>query len=178
MQCSSYITTYYIIKVVAFMWYKLFSSWLSGSCDLGKGRSNEERGINGLKVMYQNVHYIHHTLSICSACGVCDEQHLECVAIRQHWQKAVTAAGDKQQRLTLTHFVFAVADLISLREVTIFNSCYVLSMETCLYFCHISSMTLEMAKLFGLSICWSIGPPLWSSGTTAEWNEIKYDTHS
>lgn len=44
---------------MAFMWYKLFLSWLWGSCDFRKGRSNEERGIIGLKVKYQNVPYSH-----------------------------------------------------------------------------------------------------------------------
>lgn len=55
--CSSYITIYYIIKVMAFMWYKLFLSWLWGSCDFGNWRSNEEQGTNGLKVKYQNGQY-------------------------------------------------------------------------------------------------------------------------
>lgn len=51
----------------------------------------------------------------------------------------VATAGDKHQRLTLTCFVFAVAHAISLWVVTIFDSCYVLSMETSLLLCHISS---------------------------------------
>lgn len=129
---------------------KLFLLWVS--CDFGKARSNEEQGINGLKVKYQNVSYSHHiTIQILYMFCFENVHLLQC--LRKYWHKTgVTAAGDKHQWLTLTYFVFAVAGLISLWEVTIFNSCYVLSMETCLFFCHISSMDLEMAMLFSLSV--------------------------
>lgn len=45
-------------------------------------------------------------------------------------------------------FVIAVA------RITIFNSSYVLSMETCLFICRISSADLEMAAALRPSISW------------------------
>lgn len=45
-------------------------------------------------------------------------------------------------------FVIAVAG------ITVFNSSYVLSMETCLFICRISSADLEMAAALGPSISW------------------------
>lgn len=54
MLSSSYITMCYVIKVMAFMRYKLFFSWRGGRCDFEKGRSDEE-GIYSLTEKYQNI---------------------------------------------------------------------------------------------------------------------------
>lgn len=51
-----------------------------------------------------------------------------------------------KQILTLAHFAFVVAGSISFP--TIF--CFDLTMETCYFFCQISSRALEMAAVFGL----------------------------
>lgn len=46
------------------------------------------------------------------------------------------------------------AFVIAVAGITIFNSSYVLSMETRLFIRHISSADLEMAAALGLSISW------------------------
>lgn len=54
MLSCSYITICYVIKVMAFVSYKLFLSWCEGRCDFEKGRSDEE-GIYSLSEKYQNI---------------------------------------------------------------------------------------------------------------------------
>lgn len=53
MLSSSYITLCYVIKVMAFVRYKLLS-WHGGRCDFEMGRSDEE-GIYSLTEKYQNI---------------------------------------------------------------------------------------------------------------------------
>lgn len=62
---------------------------------------------------------------------MCNKDNLQCTRLLT--QADVTPAGDQHIRLNFTHFVFAVANLIFIWEGTIFNSCYVLSMETCVF---------------------------------------------
>lgn len=121
--CSSYITICYIIRLMAFIWHKLFLPWHWGSCDFGKGSSNEEQGLDVLKVVHQNVCCSRLTTNrIFFFYIVLLFSSVMCQKI-QTWNYS----GWLMSMAEFHAFVFAVVGL------TIFNSCYVPSMETCLF---------------------------------------------
>lgn len=130
---SSYITICYVIKVMAFVRYKLRLSRHGGRCDLEKGRSDEE-GIYSLTEKHQNICSPYNNSS-----NVLPWKKLS--QLVTHQDVLVTSAREKSQRLDL-----------ELLFVQLLLRVYLLHLRGNLFL-------TETAALFVLSACRSAGAP-------------------